>query len=160
MSKFENKISQRLEKFVERFDEIEEKIGDASLSHEKVTELLKERSEIEKIVVVAKTRIDTLKPLRDVEEIILTETDTDVLAIAKEELQDLTEKYSLFREPTREQISRFNNNPDGFPISTLFANGQVFILDSSKMTLGYVDKEESKKVIEMQKKGAVTKDDI
>lgn len=92
MNKFENKISQRLKSFIIRFNEIEAKITDTSLPHEKITELLKERAEIEEIVTIAKTRIEAVKQLTEVEEIIDTEKDTELLEIAKEEFYSLTHK--------------------------------------------------------------------
>ncbi|MFT4968138.1 MAG: peptide chain release factor 1 [Candidatus Deianiraeaceae bacterium] len=84
-----NRIHTHLQKFVEKFQGIEERMEDPSLSHEQIIELSKERAELVDIVQTANDREDTLKQIEESNEIINQEEDEDLIDMAKVELCDL-----------------------------------------------------------------------
>lgn len=92
MNKVENKISERLQKFIARFDDIESQIAEPNLPHTKIIELSKERAEIEAIVTVAKKRQVILNQITDSQSIIDDNQDADLVEIAKQEILELKER--------------------------------------------------------------------
>jgi hypothetical protein len=80
--------------------------------------------------------------------------------IERKLINDLSEKYALYYEPTNEQVAKYNTNPNRFPLFTLFASGQVFIYDTEYMDLGYVSQDVAKNIIVRAHQGSVRKSDL
>jgi peptide chain release factor 1 len=93
-----NKIQERLQKFIARYNDIEAKISNPSISHETIIELSKERSDIEDIVEMAKEREDALKQIAESNEIIIQNEDAQLVEMAELEINSLKRKLEEIDE--------------------------------------------------------------
>ena len=101
-----NKIQERLQKFITRYNDIETKISNPDISHEIIIELSKEKSDIEDIVEMAKARENTLKQITEANEIITQNEDAQLIEIAeleinalKKTLEEIDEKLKILLTP-------------------------------------------------------------
>ena len=93
-----NKIQERLQKFIARYNDIEAKISNPSISHETIIELSKERSDIEDIVEMAKERENVLKQIAESNEIIIQNEDAQLVEMAELEINSLKRKLEEIDE--------------------------------------------------------------
>lgn len=93
-----NKIEERLNKFIERDNEIQEKISQPNISHEVIIELSKERSEIEEIVEVAKKRAIITNEINEANLIISQNEDPEFVEMAESELGNLKKQIETIDE--------------------------------------------------------------
>jgi peptide chain release factor 1 len=78
------KLQGKLQKFIDKFTEIETKLSNIELQHEEMIQLSKERAEIEEIVEVAKKRDELINEELGARELL---TDPDMREMAEGEMQ-------------------------------------------------------------------------
>ena len=78
------KLQGKLQKFIDKFTEIETKLSNIELQHEEMIQLSKERAEIEEIVEVAKKREELISEELGARELL---TDPDMREMAESEMQ-------------------------------------------------------------------------
>ena len=78
------KLQGKLQKFIDKFTEIETKLSNIELQHEEMIQLSKERAEIEEIVEVAKKRDELINEELGARELL---TDPDMREMAESEMQ-------------------------------------------------------------------------
>ncbi len=93
-----NKIQERLQKFITRYNDIEAKISNPSISHETIIELSKERADIEDIVKMARERENTLQQITESNEIIIQNEDAQLVEMAELEINSLKKKLEEIDE--------------------------------------------------------------
>jgi len=102
----DSKLDERLTEAERRFDEVNEALAtQAALSHpEKLRELGQERAHLEPIVDTGRELRAALSQHRDAEELLRDSDDTDMKALAEEELYELAERIETLSAEMRELL--------------------------------------------------------
>jgi len=94
----QDKLEQRLQKFIARFNEIEAKMSSDGISHEEVIELSKERSDLEEIVEAAKNYASVASQIQEATHMFTNETDRELIEMAESELEILKKQEEEINE--------------------------------------------------------------
>lgn len=89
------KLQGKLQKFIDKFTEIETKLSNIELQHEEMIQLSKERAEIEEIVEVAKKRDELINEELGARELL---TDPDMREMAESEMQRIKSEVEQIDE--------------------------------------------------------------
>jgi peptide chain release factor 1 len=94
----------KLQAIEDRFEQITNELADSSINYQRVAELNKERVDLEPIVEKARAYRQAMKNLDEAKNIIVTESDADLVALAKADVDDLTPKIEVYEKEIKEML--------------------------------------------------------
>lgn len=94
----------KLQAIEDRFDQINAELADPTINYQRVAELNKERVDLEPIVEKARAYRQAMKNLDEAKQLIVTENDAELIALAKADVDDLTPKIEVYEKEIKEML--------------------------------------------------------